>query len=858
MILRNRSGIDLMEACKKIRCWISNLCRKIRRCHDLLLVAQWCRQNFILVTMLLLAEVVLIVFAGALITALAIYATGLVADFVHRMVWHQWWAMALTLLAAVLIWGLFRIVVQKAKERRRVYLMARRKCRGHVVRPSVEDELGRTPFAKSFIKRLRGMSTRQTVYVALYGKWGEGKTTVVDYISNIATMDAPEMIFVDFNPWRRLPNESFADQMFSAIAERLRIEKLGGSLPQKLTMFGARISYTRFRGLLSTLPEIGLSAAYIFDSFISLSSSKDRLNALLRQLRRNGHRIVVVIDDVDRMPPAEIVDLIRLIRANGDLEYLTYLVVADDVHLARALQQMLNVPGDDLDEGYAYLEKIFPYSEQLPPSPVEALPTSFMRRISVTAAKHHFECPRHDDKRMECVFSYLTTMRRVKMLDAEVDKYLEYLSEVACISPNVDFTDLVALTAMKLYEKDFYERLYVNRKKFYDWTKVISGARNEYDDVALKLMLAPTVPLMRWEWIKMFLAECAGIIKTYKSGDNTQMMYIYGVDQDVALSNFRLASAVCFENYFTGYTGTGLAVSRKELHEIEHACGDVNALMGIFRSKATENRLESFIHFLGGQRSFEWVSNEKAFLRSLVRLNAEIFDRSWGHDGFEWRESPYNVHENVWYCFCCICRYLNHGKLEDKSKIILSVLSDEEDIVLLSRIVASDDQYHLDDRDMDSAFFTKNDYLAAQEMFCRRVECRVRNRKMNEQPYGFSVRRTWMSSCAKLSGLWPDRMRDALQVEAAFYPEVVILIESFRTRGYRRDCEQDPLPVDYDELKRHCHVEQLISTLEKNEANLIDKDLFYLSLLRNGVDHDKKGIRFSVEEQLALWNAMKK
>lgn len=562
---------------------------------------------------------------------------------------------------------------------------------------------------------------------------------------------------------------------------------------------------------------------------------------------------MVVVDDIDRMPPDEILELIRLIRTNGDLDYLTYLVVADEDYLARAVQQMVGASADGLGGGYAYLEKIFPCCERLPPLRAEVLPGLFIQKMERIAGQWHFRPPQHDKAIMECVYSYLTTMRRVKMLEEEVRKYLIFLEEVVGVAPNVDFEDLIALMTVKLFEKDFYERLYLNRKKLLDWTVVVSELRKEYEEGELKEILAPHVPPLRWEWLKVFLRECVGIIETYKSGDNSKKVFIYGVDQNVALSNFRLASAMCFENYYTGFTAAHVGVLRRELAEFEQASGDAEIMRQVFKAKAIESRIEAFVHFLGDQHSFGWVKNETEFLRALICLNTDTFKEVVaGTDAH--KEDPRCIHETIWYCILSFVRACSSENLSDRSRIVLDAIRREpEDVVVLSRIVAADAKNHVYEHNMSGSFFTKEGFGEARKIFCERIEMRSRDRKMRGLPYEVAVRREWRASCTSLKGEWLERMRRVMADEAELYPEAVSLVKSFRSREYRADYEGEILPIDYDELRALCSADRLVATLTTNEKDLTDEGRFFLFVLQEGAKREKAGHEFFANEQLDLW-----
>jgi KAP family P-loop domain len=65
----------------------------------------------------------------------------------------------------------------------------------------------------------------------------------------------------------------------------------------------------------------------------ALAELKDKLVKSLRDL---GHRFVITIDDVDRLEPAEVIEILRLVRSVVDLPNVIYLLCYDSSTLAGA------------------------------------------------------------------------------------------------------------------------------------------------------------------------------------------------------------------------------------------------------------------------------------------------------------------------------------------------------------------------------------------------------------------------------------------------------------------------------------------------------------------------------------------
>jgi hypothetical protein len=95
-----------------------------------------------------------------------------------------------------------------------------------------------------------------------------------------------------------------------------------------------------------------------------LSELKDKLVKSLRDL---GHRFVITIDDVDRLEPAEVIEILRLVRSVVDLPNVIYLLCYHSDTLAHSIETAVGV-----QSGHSYLEKIVQLTVMVPrPEPLQ-------------------------------------------------------------------------------------------------------------------------------------------------------------------------------------------------------------------------------------------------------------------------------------------------------------------------------------------------------------------------------------------------------------------------------------------------------------------------------------------------------
>jgi len=150
-------------------------------------------------------------------------------------------------------------------------------------------------------------------------------------------------------------------------------------------------------------------------AFVSTSLIK-RKSEIVEALRLLSRRIVIFIDDLDRLEPRDASEMLRLIRAVADFPNVIYVLSYDGDIVGHTLESALQV-----DDGRAYLEKIVQISFQVPRPEAFDLRRWFQDEVQVLFAAELSELAdpqRPADHRLAQAIDiqggrYLTTPRHV-------------------------------------------------------------------------------------------------------------------------------------------------------------------------------------------------------------------------------------------------------------------------------------------------------------------------------------------------------------------------------------------------------------------------------------------------------------
>ena len=230
-----------------------------------------------------------------------------------------------------------------------------------------EDTLGRVPFADALARQVADTEPAEEVVFGLVGPYGSGKSSLLNMVSEALEDDHEDVVVLRFTPWLFTGTEHLVGVLFEELGAQLleqpseRLKKVGEALE----------AYGGILGALRLVPGIGYWAGAaekgtgLLGRFLSrrgsdrppsLSGQRSKLETALSEL---DEKVVVLLDEVDRLQRREIRDVIGLVRLNADLPNLVFVLAYERRRVEEALEE---VEGD----GRAYLEKIVQVTHDVP------------------------------------------------------------------------------------------------------------------------------------------------------------------------------------------------------------------------------------------------------------------------------------------------------------------------------------------------------------------------------------------------------------------------------------------------------------------------------------------------------------
>jgi predicted KAP-like P-loop ATPase len=190
---------------------------------------------------------------------------------------------------------------------------------------------------------IAGLAPTEGIVLAINGPWGSGKTTavnrIVEALANRRELNPTDrqVIPVRFNPWWFSEQEDLVKAFFAEVAGSLD-KKISDKVDEGFRKLARRVGASKDL-ILAGLEFVpgggvvkGMTGAVLgaVDSWgRSERSLGDLRTELSDALREQATRILVIIDDVDRLPANEVRQIFRLVKSVADLPNIIHLLIFD-------------------------------------------------------------------------------------------------------------------------------------------------------------------------------------------------------------------------------------------------------------------------------------------------------------------------------------------------------------------------------------------------------------------------------------------------------------------------------------------------------------------------------------------------
>lgn len=370
-----------------------------------------------------------------------------------------------------------------------------------------DDRLSRSDFSTNLAKSIIEWKGVDSLVIALYGKWGSGKSSVINLArSEISkSTEANKPTVIEFNPWLFSGEEKLNEHFFNEIAKELAIQnasekdidlakrlraysKLFGLIPDNETftkIVEKTLVVLAFLGISSGQVlqwlnfDIGRGKIILFVIGVILlgislvngiiekiadyfekrgvSNQKTVLSfkrEIKESLLKRDNKILILLDDIDRLTPEEVRLVFKLIKINTDFPNVIYLLSFDRDVVQKALEQQPGINGQD------YIEKIVQVSFDIPLAKQEKIAKILFEELDRILAG----LPKASEKLFDQTYwgnvyhsglkNFFRNIRDVKRFASSLEFSFSLMHKGESIEVNP--TDFIAIEAIRVFAPGFY------------------------------------------------------------------------------------------------------------------------------------------------------------------------------------------------------------------------------------------------------------------------------------------------------------------------------------------------------------------------------------------------------------------
>lgn len=348
---------------------------------------------------------------------------------------------------------------------------------------AASDILGRDEFVKNVSALILNYASTNTncLVIGLEGDWGDGKTSVFNLIrNNLEDHEHIAQVGV-FNAWLSLNENALLVEFMQTILNLLKdvhgvqdgdkyVKGLvddGKNYIKKIIQYiNPSLSMKIQGGGIALNPNWNM----IFSESLAVQKEKVK-NRLLQRL--SDKRIVLFIDDIDRLNDEDILLVMQLVKNIADFPNVIYVLAYDRAVVEKALDH------HNKGNGSKFLDKIVQVPVALPNVSDDILRVYFMDSL-----QNIFDALGSDvdNQHIQVVYDkgvspYINNIRQCKrVINTFYVKWL--ISKDFC-----DAGDMLGIVVLELFEPDVYQYLLHNKHRFYDSLVESVGQHDKENDV---------------------------------------------------------------------------------------------------------------------------------------------------------------------------------------------------------------------------------------------------------------------------------------------------------------------------------------------------------------------------------------
>ena len=228
-----------------------------------------------------------------------------------------------------------------------------------------EDVLEYKGFANNMADDIIKDNRTDSYSIGIIGQWGSGKSSLLNLLKcyiedyNKDNGDEKNFLILEFNPSHSKATELIQEDFFSLLYSKLA--------PYDFRFSSVIRDYLEALNIIETHP-----ALKILSKAHNLWDGKDKKELIEKSLSRRWQKVVVIIDDFDRMRSPEIIEVFKLINGTANFKNFVFITAFDKTNVNKLLSEH-EVNSDSYPQTGCYSDKFFNHEIYIPIRPYQKI-----------------------------------------------------------------------------------------------------------------------------------------------------------------------------------------------------------------------------------------------------------------------------------------------------------------------------------------------------------------------------------------------------------------------------------------------------------------------------------------------------
>lgn len=572
-----------------------------------------------------------------------------------------------------------------------------------------KDLLHRYSLAHRIAGMISGFKDNDSLVIGIEGEWGSGKTSFINLI--LEDLRATDLLLITFNPWNFSDQNELIKDFFDSMIDALKdADGQGGETKtKKIKEYASKLLK---QSGISIAPEVSALGIVNFKlGEISTVGGEDPLEkqkeTINKQLKEFGKRIVIVIDDIDRLDSHETKLIFKLVKMTANFANTIFLLAYDRDKVCQRMSE-------NGIKGEHYLKKIIQVSFTLPnPDPLDLFKilTSDLDVTTQEFDAQYWDAVRWGNLYHSGFKSLFPTIRDIK-------RYISSLRlDLAIIGKEeVNPIDFLGVEAIRVFAPDVYLAI-ANEKQAFTATDRMYGSfsgdgrverRNIFEHIVAQKS-PPELAGAMGEIIRFLFPQMAGLYTNHYYGSQSQLVW---------RKQLQVCASDIFDKYFL-LSIPSSTLSEKSLKEVLAAIDNEAAFSENLQTVQAEDKLRLVLDRLFDYLDERTDEQKEKLLIGIFDFCEDAKDRKQGMIDIQ------AVDEQTWRLgYQTLKRVPKENRVAFLTKILHSTKSVFSPIQLINALNHQIEEQETNES-QDETLLTKEELIGLKKMCVEKIQAAV-------------------------------------------------------------------------------------------------------------------------------------